>query len=339
MQPPVLAIFDAKSYDREYLARAAADSLTPRFFDFRLCAETAPAAQDATAVCCFVNDPVDATVAAALKNLGVRHLALRCAGFNNIDLAALQTAGIQVTRVPSYSPHAVAEHTVALLLALNRKIHRAYSRVREMNFSLGGLVGFDLHGKTAGIIGTGKTGKLAATILRGFGMRVLASDVFPDADWAAAHGISYAETADLIAASDVISLHAPLTPDTRHIIDADAIARMKPGVVIVNVSRGRLIHTAALIAGLKSGHIGGVALDVYEEDEGVFFEDLSGVVMQDDELARLLTFPNVLVTAHQAFLTHEALTEIARVTVENTLRIAAGNAPIEGTAIPANIQK
>jgi len=333
MTPPLLAIFDAKSYDREYLTRAASDALTLRFFDFRLGSETASAAAGAAAVCCFVNDPVDADTVAKLKNLGVRHLALRCAGYNNVDLIALREAGIHVTRVPSYSPHAVAEHTVALLLSLNRKIHRAYARVREMNFSLGGLVGFDLHGKTAGIIGTGKTGRLTAAILRGFGMRVLASDVVPDEVWAREHGITYTDTNSLFAESDVISLHAPLTPETNHIINAPAISRMKPGVVIINVSRGRLIHTAALITSLKSGHIGGVALDVYEEEEGVFFEDLSDVVMQDDELARLLTFPNVLVTAHQAFLTHEALTEIARVTVKNTLRIASKRPALDGTVL------
>ena len=330
---PVLAVFDAKSYDREYLARAAGDSLELRFFEFRLGPETAAAANGAAAVCCFVNDPVDAATAGLLGKAGVRHLALRCAGYNNVDLTALKEAGIRTTRVPSYSPHAVAEHTVALLLALNRRIHRAYSRVREMNFSLGGLVGFDLHGKTAGIIGTGKTGRLAAGILRGFGMRVLASDISPDDEWAAAQGVTYTDNDTLFAGADVISLHAPLTPDTAHLIDERAIKRMKPGVFIVNVSRGRLIHTAALISGLKSGHIGGVALDVYEEEEGVFFEDLSDVVMQDDELARLLTFPNVLVTAHQAFLTREALAEIARVTVENTLRAASGKPAIEGTGL------
>ncbi|HEY5954814.1 MAG TPA: NAD(P)-dependent oxidoreductase, partial [Terrimicrobiaceae bacterium] len=220
-----------------------------------------------------------------------------------------------------------------LILTLNRKTHRAFNRVRELNFSLNGLVGFDLYGKTAGIIGTGKIGRIAAEILKGFGMRVLASDPYPNTEWAASHGIDYVPTETLFMESDIVSLHTPLTPETDHIISTEAIARMKRGVMLINVSRGRLVHTTALIEGLKSGHIGGVALDVYEEEEGVFFEDLSGIVLQDDELARMLSFPNVLITAHQAFLTEEALREISRVTVENLLRFTSGQPFLEGTAL------
>jgi D-lactate dehydrogenase len=260
-------------------------------------------------------------------------VALRCAGFNNVDLNAAKDLGLAISRVPSYSPHAVAEHTVALILALNRKIHRAYNRVREFNFSLSGLVGFDLCGKTAGILGTGKTGRIVAEILRGFRMRVVASDPFPSQEWASQNSIEYVDVNTLARESDLITLHAPLTPETDRIINKETLARMKPGVILINVSRGRLIHTKALIKALKSGHIGGVALDVYEEEEGIFFEDLSGEVLQDDELARLLSFPNVLVTAHQAFLTHEALSEIARVTVENVRRFTSKEALLEGTVL------
>jgi len=239
-------------------------------------------------------------------------------GFNNVDLEAAKELGIAITRVPSYSPHAVAEHTIALILALNCKIHRAHNRVREMNFSLSGLVGFDLFGKTAGVLGTGKIGRIVAEILRGFGMRVLAFDAYPNQEWATQNGIEYVE---------------PRTPETDRIVNKDTLALTKPGVILINVSRVCLIHTRALIEALKSGHVGGVALDVYEEEEGIFFEDLSGEVLHDDELARLLTFPNVLVTAHQAFLTHEALSEIARITVENVLRFVGKQPLLEGTVL------
>ena len=334
MSRPRIAVFDTKPYDREYLRGApGAEDVDFQFHDYRLDAQTAVAASGSFTACIFVNDVADAAAVEVLARGGVRHVALRCAGFNNVDLAAARASGLCVTRVPAYSPHAVAEHTVALLLALNRKIHKAFNRVRELNFSLRGLVGFDLHGKTAGVVGTGRTGRIVAEILRGFGMRVLAHDICADEAWAAGNGVEYTALADLFAASDVITLHAPLTPGTDHLVRAETIALMKPGVVLVNVSRGRLIHTTALIHALKSGHVGGVALDVYEEEEGVFFEDLSGQVLQDDELARLLTFPNVLITAHQAFLTREALAEIARVTVGNALRLAAGEAPVEHSAL------
>jgi D-lactate dehydrogenase len=222
---------------------------------------------------------------------------------------------------------------VGLLLTLNRKIHRAYNRVRELNFSLGGLVGFDVHGKTIGIIGTGKIGRIAAQIFRGFDATVIAYDPVPLPYWASTHGVCYTDLDSLLAKSDILSLHVPLTPDTLHILNAQTLARTKQGVYIVNTSRGKLIDTAALIASLKSGHIGGVALDVYEEEEGIFFQDLSGQVLQDDELSRLLTFPNVLITSHQAFLTKEALSEIARVTTTNILTLETGAALIEGTTL------
>jgi D-lactate dehydrogenase len=331
---PVVAVFDTKPYDRDYLGRSAGSAdLELRFHEFRLGPDSAFAANGTQAVCVFVNDVANREVLEQLKGLGVRLVALRCAGFNNVDLNAAKDLGLTVSRVPSYSPNAVAEHTVALILALNRKIHRAYNRVREFNFSLSGLVGFDLCGKTAGILGTGKTGRIVAEILRGFRMRVVASDPFPNHEWASQNSVEYVDVNTLARESDLITLHAPLTPETDRIINKETVARMKPGVILVNVSRGRLIHTKALIKALKSGHIGGVALDVYEEEEGIFFEDLSGEVLQDDELARLLSFPNVLVTAHQAFLTHEALSEIARVTVENVRRFASREALLEGTVL------
>jgi D-lactate dehydrogenase len=330
------AVFDTKPYDREALQRGSErDGIDWRFMDCRLSTETVATAQGAQAICIFVNDRADRPCLEALANLGVRHIALRCAGYNGVDVAAAKTLGLTVTRVPAYSPYAVAEHAVALLLALNRKIARANNRVRELNFSLSGLVGFDLHGKTAGIVGTGKIGRVTAQILRGFGMRVLAFDPFPSIDWAREHGVEYTEPRTLARECDVISLHTPLTPETRYIIRSETLELMKPGAILVNVSRGALIETGALIHALKSGRLGGVALDVYEEEEGVFFEDLSGQILHDDELARLLTFPNVLITAHQAFLTQEALSEIARVTVENLIASANGRPFLEGTELTA----
>ena len=323
MSPTV--VFDTKPYDREPLQRASAGlDIQWRFMDCRLSAETASAAHGALAVCTFVNDHVDRPCLEVLAALGVRHVALRCAGFNSIDLAAAKELGFSVTRVPAYSPYAVAEHAVALLLALNRKIPRASNRVHDLNFSLSGLVGFDLHGKTAGIIGTGKIGRITAQILRGFGMRVLAFDPFPSAEWAQQYGVAYTDPRTLAQECEVVSLHTPLTPETHHLIRRETLELMKPGAILINVSRGALIDTTALIEALKSHRLGGVALDVYEEEEGVFFEDLSGQILHDDELARLLTFPNVLITAHQAFLTQEALDEIARVTTANLAAFARG---------------
>ena len=329
-----VAFYDTKPYDREYFERAPnAGRLHCQFHEFRLTTETAATVDGAQAVCVFVNDRLDEPCLKLLHQSGVRLVALRCAGFNNVDLAAAKSLGLVVVRVPAYSPHAVAEHAIALLLALNRKLHRAYNRVREHNFSLSGLVGFDLHGKTVGVVGTGKIGKLAAQIFRGFGTEVLAYDPQPAPEWAAAHGVRYTEFDALLAASDVVSLHLPLTPQTRHLLNAETFARLKPGAFLVNTSRGKLVDTTALIEALKSGRLGGVALDVYEEEEGIFFEDLSGEILQDDELSRLLTFPNVLITAHQAFLTQEALSEIARVTTANLVRLETGEAFLAGTTL------
>jgi D-lactate dehydrogenase len=318
-----ISFYDTKPYDREYFTRTTtAQPIDWRFHEFRLNADTASTAEGALAVCVFVNDHLDRPCLEKLVDLGIQLVALRCAGFNNVDLAAARELGIAVTRVPAYSPHAVAEHTVALLLTLNRKIHRAYNRVRELNFSLSGLVGFDLHGKTVGLIGTGKIGRCTAAIFKGFGCQVLAYDPMPQTDWATRHDIRYVPLNELLQSSDIVSLHLPLTPETHYLLNAETIALTKPGTYLINTSRGRLVDTTALIEALKSGHLGGVALDVYEEEEGIFFEDLSGQVLQDDELSRLLGFPNVLITSHQAFLTQEALTEIARVTVHNLLSLA-----------------
>jgi D-lactate dehydrogenase len=327
-------VFDTKPYDREPLQHASVGlNIEWRFLDCRLSAETATAARGAQAVCTFVNDRVDRPCLEALACLSVKYVALRCAGFNSIDLTAAKELGFSVTRVPAYSPYAVAEHAVALLLALNRKIPRANNRVRDLNFALNGLVGFDLHGKTAGIIGTGKIGRIAAQILRGFGMRVMAFDLFPAVKWARRYGVEYTDARALTSQCEVISLHTPLTPETYHIIRRETLQLMKPGAILLNVSRGALIDTKALIEALKSGRLGGVALDVYEEEEGVFFEDLSGQILHDDELARLLTFPNVLITAHQAFLTQEALAEIARVTATNLAAFASAQPFLAETAL------
>ncbi|MEN3941690.1 2-hydroxyacid dehydrogenase [Prosthecobacter sp. SYSU 5D2] len=329
-----IAFYDTKQYDREaVLAAPGAEALNWTFHDFRLTAETASTAAGAEAVCVFVNDRLDRPCLEKLASAGVKLAALRCAGFNQVDLPAARELGIAITRVPAYSPHAVAEHAVALLMTLNRKIHRSFNRVREHNFSLAGLVGFDLYGKTVGIVGTGKIGRCTAQIFRGFGTRVLAHDPFPVSDWAAENNIEYTSMETLLKESDVVSLHLPLTPETHHLLNGQTLAQMKPGAYLVNSSRGKLVDTTALIESLKSGHIGGVALDVYEEEEGIFFEDLSGHVLQDDTLALLLSLPNVLITSHQAFLTQEALGEIARVTVANVSAVK------DSTFLPGTVLK
>jgi len=328
------AVFDTKPYDREALQRASANhGIEWHFLDFRLTQDSASAARNARAVCVFVNDELSRPCLEVLAAQGVELIALRCTGSNHVDVDAAKQLKLTVTRVPVYSPHAVAEHAVALLLTLNRKTHRAFNRVRELNFSLNGLVGFDLHGKTAGIIGTGKIGRVTAEILHGFGMRVLAYDLFPNYEWARQAGVEYAEVSVLLRGSDVISLHTPLTAETRYIIRADTIKLMRRGSILINVSRGALVDTKALIQALKSGRLAGVGLDVYEEEEGIFFEDLSGEVLHDDELARLLTFPNVLITSHQAFLTREALSEIARTTVANISALAGQASFVEGSVV------
>jgi D-lactate dehydrogenase len=331
-----VAFYDTKSFDkRTFEANEAARQISWRFHDFRLSADTAATAQGAEAVCVFVNDHLNRACLEDLAKLGVKLVALRCSGFNNVDLNAAKEFKLPVVRVPAYSPHAVAEHAVGLLLTLNRKIHRAYNRVREHNFSLNGLVGQDIAGKTVGIVGTGKIGKIAAQIFRGFEADVIAYDPFPDVGWAKERGVSYVECDQLLSRSDIISLHVPLTPGTKYLLRAETFEKMKKGVYIVNTSRGKLIDTAALIEALKSGRVAGVALDVYEEEEGIFFEDHSEDVALDDVLSRLLTFPNVLITSHQAFLTEEALREIARVTIENLLHSTAGQPFLPGTTLVA----
>ncbi len=314
----MVAFYDTKSYDRDFFSVAMEGrGFSLRYLDFRLSTASAASAEGCKAVCVFVNDKLDRECLEAISERGVKLIALRCAGFNNVDLDAAADLGMAVVRVPAYSPYAVAEHTVALLLTLNRKVHRAYNRVRELNFSLGGLVGFDLHGKCVGIMGTGKIGRITAGIFRGFGCEVLAFDPFPQNEWAKENGIKYVGADELLGSSDVVSLHMPLTKETFHLLDEAAIRKMKKGAYLLNTSRGKLVDSAAVISALKSGQLGGVALDVYEEEEGVFFEDHSGSPLQDDVLSRLLTFPNVLVTSHQAFLTKEALGAIAETTVDS----------------------
>jgi D-lactate dehydrogenase len=313
-----MLVFDTHRFEREFLRDAArARGIELTFVEPRLTGQTASLATGHDAVCSFVNDRVDRDAIEQLKKIGVRLIALRSAGFNHVDLAAAREFGIRVVRVPEYSPYAVAEHAVTLVLSLNRKIHRALARTRELNFSLEGLVGFDLHGKTVGIIGTGRIGRVAARIFRGFGCRVLAFDAAPDADFAAEIGLQYVDFETVLKSSDILSLHVPLTPTTHHLIDGKAFASMKPTALIVNTGRGALIETKSLIKALKAHRIGGAALDVYEEEEGVFFQDLSEQGLGDDQLARLLTFPNVVITSHQAFLTEEALKNISETTMEN----------------------
>lgn len=320
-----VALFDTHAYERPPFEAANArfhHDLT--FLEPRLTRETASLAAGHEAVCSFVNDRVDAAALRILRDGGTRLVALRSAGYNHVDLPAAADLGLAVARVPEYSPYAVAEHAAALVLALNRKVHRAYARVREWNFSLEGLVGFDLHGKVVGVAGTGRIGRAVARIFHGFGCRVLAYDLRPDPGLVSDLGVRYVDLPELYRDSDVISLHVPLTPATYHMIDARALATMKRGVLLVNTGRGALIDSRALLAALKSGRVGAAGLDVYEEEEGVFFQDLSSQVLQDDVLARLLTFPNVLVTSHQAFLTREALAAIAQVTLQNVAAFERG---------------
>ncbi|HEX7853206.1 MAG TPA: 2-hydroxyacid dehydrogenase [Sphingobium sp.] len=320
-----VAVFGTKGYDRQFLTEAnTAFGHRLTFLEPRLDASTARLAEGHQAVCVFVNDRLDAAVLEALAELGVRLVALRCAGYNNVDLRTADRLGLAVVRVPAYSPEAVAEFTIGLLLALDRRIPRAWARVRENNFALDGLIGRNLAGRTAGVIGTGRIGALVArTLLLGFGCRVLASDVVEDPELVAM-GVLYVPREELLAESDIITLHCPLTPDTHHLVDAVALERAQEGVQIVNTSRGALIDTTALIAGLKSHKVGGVALDVYEQEADLFFENLSDEIVQDDVFQRLLTFPNVLVTGHQAFLTEEALTAIATTTLQSIADAEAG---------------
>lgn len=312
-----IAFFDSHDYIKEAFDTLAPKEWQIKYIDSHLSAETAVLAHGSDVVCSFVNDHVDEEIASVLSQFGVKGIALRCAGFNQVDIKACHRHGIKVARVPAYSPHAVAEHGTALLLCLNRKLHMAYSRIKQSNFALDGLVGFDLHGKTVGVIGTGKIGACFARQMLGFGCRVLAYDVKPSDELAEHESLSYVGLDELLGKSDIISLHAPLVPETKHLINDASIEKMKDGVYIINTSRGGLIDSQALIRALKSRKIGAAALDVYEEEADYFFEDHSDEIVSDDVLARLMTFNNVLITSHQAFLTRDALHNIASVTVDN----------------------
>ena len=310
-----VAFFDAKAYDKPSFDRyGSLQDVRFKYLETKLNEDTVDLARGCDAVCVFVNDTVNAAVIDRLYEYGVRLIALRSAGYNNVDLQAA-FGKIHVVHVPAYSPYAVAEHAIALLLTSVRRIHKAYNRTREFNFSLNGLTGFDFHGKTVGVVGTGKIGRIFIDICRGFGMNVIAYDRFPAKD----SGITYVSLEELLEQSDIISLHYPLTDETRHMINAEAIGKMKKGVVIVNTSRGALIDAEALLEGIKARKIGAACLDVYEEEADVFFEDRSGHILNDDLLSRLISMPNVIVTSHQAFLTEEALNNIAETTVSNIL--------------------
>ncbi len=312
-----IAVFSTKRWVREFFDIVNQEyEFDLHYLEARLNADTARLAEGSDVVCIFVNDNADAAVLEVLAGVGVKMIALRCAGFNNVDLKTAERLGITVARVPAYSPYAVAEHAVALILGLNRRLYRSYNRVREGNFALDGLLGVDLHGRTVGIIGTGKIGGIFAGIMAGFGMRVLAYDRYPRDDLKE-QGVTYVSLEDLYGESDIVSLHCPLTHETYHIINDYAINSMKRGAMVINTSRGALIDTNAVIEGLKAGRIGSMALDVYEEEADLFFEDLSDQVIQDDTFVRLLTFPNVLITAHQAFFTRDAVVNISRTTFHN----------------------
>ena len=315
-----ISFYDTKPYDKKYFNIINEQyGFTINYFETKLSARTAKLAEGSDAVCAFVNDDVSAPTIDALHKLGIKIIAMRCAGYNNVDIRYAQDK-IPVVRVPAYSPHAVAEHAMALLLTLNRRIHKAFLRTRDFNFSLNGLTGFDLYGKTVGVVGTGKIGSAFIDICRGFGMKVLAYDVFPNID-----GVEYVDMETLLKRSDLISLHCPLTPSTRHIINAKSIDKMKKGVFIVNTSRGALIDSEALLYGLLNEKLAGACLDVYEEESDLFYEDNSATIVKDDILSRLICLPNVIVTSHQGFLTREALEAISRTTLDNAESYALGS--------------
>jgi D-lactate dehydrogenase len=319
-----VAVFSTKPYDRKFLEQAnEAYGHELTFFEPRLTRETAPLTENFDAVCPFVNDQLDAQTIEAIHENGVRLIALRCAGFNNVDLPTTKRLGLTVVRVPAYSPHAVADHTVGLMLSLNRRIHHAFNRVREGNFALDGLLGFDMIGRTVGVVGTGKIGEAVARILVGFGCRLLAYDPYTNQN-CVDMGVEYADLERLYRDSDILTLHMPLSPQTHHLINAETINKMKRGMMLINTSRGGLLDTPAVIEGLKSGRIGYLGLDVYEEEADLFFENLSGKVIRDDIFARLLTFPNVLITGHQAFFTRDALAQIADTTLSSVTAFERG---------------
>lgn len=317
-----VAFFSSKPYDHMFFDPKKGDHEI-LYLEPHLNATTAVLAEGCQAVCCFVNDTLDAQTLAAMANMGIHLVALRCAGFNNVDLDAAKAHGISVCRVPEYSPYAVAEHSVGLILALNRNIHRAHNRIRESDYSLNGLMGFDLHGKTVGVVGAGKIGRAFIAIMLGFGCKVLVHDARPLSDLPSS--VECVGLQQVLSESHIISLHCPLTPETYHLIDAAAIASLKRGAMLINTSRGGLVDAKAVITGLKSGQVGYLGLDVYEEEGDLFFEDMSNQVMQDDVFARLTTFPNVIITGHQAFFTREALQRIAEVTVGNLTAFASGD--------------
>lgn len=324
-----IVFFGAKSYDRESFDKVNEKfGFELKYFKAHPTLDNVSLTQDATAVCVFVNDPVNADIVRAMADHGVKLIALRCAGYNNVDLQAAAEVGIRVVRVPAYSPHAIAEYALALMLAADRHIPRAVTRTRDGNFSLQGLLGFDLYGKTLGVIGTGKIAKVLVRMLSGFGMTILGYDPYPDEEFALVNAMQYVTLDELFQRSDIITLHCPLTPETRYVINAESIAKMKDGVMIVNTGRGQLIDTNALIEGLKSRKVGSAALDVYEEEGNYFYEDTSDAVIVDDTLARLLSFNNVYVTSHQAFFTREALHNIANTTLRNVKDFVEGKSLI-----------
>lgn len=320
-----VTVYSAKKYDQQAFSRWTSSQLQFHYLDMRLSCDSVQLAAGSDAICTFVNDDLSAPVLQHLADSGIRMIALRCAGFNNVDLEAAKSLGIRVARVPAYSPEAVAEHTVGMMLTLNRKLHKAYNRVRDDNFSLDGLLGFNMHGKTVGLIGTGRIGKATARILLGFGCTLLCHDLFPDEELQQL-GARYVNLAELYAASDIISLHCPLTPETHYLINPNSLAQMKKNVMLINTSRGGLLDSKAVINALKARKIGYLGLDVYEQEADLFFENLSEMVIDDDVFKRLLTFPNVLITGHQAFFTEEAMQQISQVTSDNLVAFAAGKA-------------
>ena len=317
-----IAFFSTKSYDKTYFDRYVS-SHEIIYFDAQLNEQTVNLAMGCQVVCVFVNDKLNTSVITSLKALGIQLIALRCAGFNNVKLSVAKELGIEVVRVPAYSPHAVAEHALALILTLNRKTHKAYNRVRDGNFSLERLTGFDLYGKTVGVIGTGKIGQIFSSIMLGMGCKVIAFDLMVSKELME-KGIEYLPIIDILKQADIISLHCPLTEQTKHLINEHTISLMKDGTMLINTSRGGLINTSDAINGLKTGKIGYLGLDVYEQEETLFFNDLSENIIQDDVIMRLLSFPNVLITSHQGFLTEEALNQIAQITLTNIDEFTAG---------------
>ncbi len=311
-----VAVFSAKTYDREYLDRFNNNRHELTYFKTALNADTTNLTLDYEAVCIFVNDKIDRKTLEQLANNGIKIIALRCAGFNNVDIAAAEENRIQVVRVPAYSPHAVAEHAVALILTLSRKTHKAYNRIREGNFSLERLIGFNLYGKTVGVVGTGQIGSIFCDLMLGFGCKVLAYDLH-ESDELKKKGVEYCSFEELVRLSDIISLNCPLTPETHHLIDKDVLSKIKKGAMIINTGRGAVIKTSDAIEALRSGKLGYLGMDVYEQEENLFFKDLSESIIPDEQILQLITFPNVLITSHQGFFTHEALEEIATTTLQN----------------------